>query len=726
MAIFYNILINIENKPTNLKFYTDENHTIELPVENNLIQINDIIFLEDIDEIRNIRIYWNWAYETGNTEEEIRQNDKYDVDSEGDIINISVSVTGTQVEPDSQTAEYTVHYYLENANNTNFSYYSTETYTMVANKQVTLSNLGRDIEGANYGFGSLSENGEIVSNVSIKEDGSTVIYMYYYRNRYPLEIIAGNNISEVKSIGTSETSEQISNTSKVTKYKWGEEVTISATIKEVEGKYGVFDGWQKSLPIPLGDNFNNNLRSTVIVMPNSSIKMKANAIYNDAPDTVLPTWSYSSKTNTNEEYETYANAEHDITITFNGVDDNYIDNYLTVDKIKVYVGDEEVNPTVKTLSAENTIENGVQYTLLLNGVSGNGDLKLKILEDTIQDKSENFSEETWIETGIVIDNIAPNSPQIAVVDNGGLYSEDYHYSDYITYKITEGTDAQLNSASVVKNNTNYANNKELNIIDSLGSILMPVSYAETVEPIDTNNSVAKTYYKVTGAVEIEETLYSSDVKIELAGSRGTCTISAITYDKAGNRSVYATQTKNICGLHDADISHKEKDATCTEAEVLSHRCSSCYKVNDTYTGSAAKGHNYPCSGSNHKRSGGSVSVKCSRCTATKSYSVTNGTCTYWKCSCGTAGGYSSHSYKCSGSNHKRSGGSVTVKCSRCSSSSKTYTVTNGTCTSWKCSCGSSGGSSSHSYSYSCSRKGGTVYSCLCSKCNYCGNCQGYH
>lgn len=469
-----------------------------------------------------------------------------------------------------------------------------------------------------------------------------------------------------------ETAEQTSNTSKVTKYKWGEEVTISATIQEVEDKYGVFDGWERSLIASLGENYNSNLRNTVIVMPKLPIKMTAKAIYTDAPDTELPTWSYVSKTNSNTEYEDYANSTHDVSITFNGIDNNYVDNYLTANKIKIYVGDTEISPTVKTLSTATNIENGVQYTLSLSGLTGNGELKLKIEGNTLQDKSENFSEETLISTGIIIDNIAPNSPQIAIIDNGGHYSDDYSYSDYITYQITEGIDTEIAMKNTTKDQTTYANN-ELNILDAIGTIFMPISYAETAEPLAINSTIAKTYYKVTGAVTIDETLYSSNIKIELPGSRGTCTISAITYDKAGNRSLYATQTKNICGLHDADASHQEKEATCTEAEVLSHRCSSCYKLNDTYTGTAAKGHNYPCSGSNHKRSGGSVSIKCSRCTATKSYSVTNGTCTYWKCSCGKSGGYSSHTY-----------------------------------------------------SYSCSKKGGTVYGCVCSKCSYCGNCGAKH
>lgn len=728
VAIHYNIFITIQNKPKNLKFYTDEDHTIEIPVENNIIQINDIIYLEELDEIRNTRIYWNWAYETGNTEDEISQNDEYDTSSQGDIIMINLQVTGTQIDPNNGTAEYTVHYYLENANNTDFSYYTTETYNMVANEQLTLSNLGRKIEGANFGFGKLSEDGEIVSNIAISEDGSTLIYMYYYRNRYPLQIVAGKNILEVKSVGNSETSEQITNTHKTTKYKWGEEVTISATIKEVEGKYGVFDGWERSLIISLGENYNKNLKNTVIVMPKIPIKMTATAIYTDTLDTELPIWSYASKTTNNTEYEEYANSTHDISITFNGVDANYANNNLTADKIKIYVGDTEIIPTVKTLSVETEVENGVQYILTLNGITGNGELKIQIEGNTLQDKLENFSEETLIETGIIIDNIAPSSPEISLIDNGGHFSDDYSYSDYIIYQITEGTDTEIAMENAYKKQITYAN-KDINILDSLSTLFMPISYAETVEtvePLDTNETIAKTYYKVTGAVTIDETLYSSDIKIELQGSRGSCTISAITYDKAGNKSVYAIQTINICGLHDSDASHQEKEATCTEAEVLSHRCSSCYKLNDTYTGGAAKGHNYPCSGKNHKRSGGSVNITCSRCTATKSYSVTNGTCTYWKCTCGEDGGYSSHSYKCSGSNHKRSGGSVTVKCSRCASSSKTFSVSNGTCTYWKCSCGASGGVNSHSYSYSCSKKGGTVYGCVCSRCNYCGNCGSKH
>ena len=75
VAINYIINADIENQPVNMHFYLDENHTVELPIENGKFVINDFIPLAEINNEKIIRIYWNWPKETGNTEKEIYEND---------------------------------------------------------------------------------------------------------------------------------------------------------------------------------------------------------------------------------------------------------------------------------------------------------------------------------------------------------------------------------------------------------------------------------------------------------------------------------------------------------------------------------------------------------------------------------------------------------------------------------------------------------------------------
>ena len=261
-----------------------------------------------------------------------------------------------------------------------------------------------------------------------------------------------------------------------------------------------------------------------------------------------------------------------------------------------------------------------------------------------------------------------------------------------------------------------------------------------------------------GEYIVEKTAHSSNAI--------TCTEDAICYicnEKTGTAlghgipEVYETDETHHwklcsrgCGEYIVEkTAHSSNAITCTEDAI----CSICNEKTGTALGHIEPDA-YETDGTNHWKlcdrgcgeyviaktahNGGTATCKvvatCVECnigygsTNSSNHSGTKSTsgCTYYKWSCcGKSGGYSSHSYPCSGSNHKRGGGSVTIKCSRCSATKK-YTVTNGTCTYWKCSCGSSGGVNSHSYSYSCSKSGHTIYGCLCSRCSYCGSCGKKH
>ena len=67
-AINYVINANFENKPENLNFYIDENYSTKLMDENGVIIINGFIPVSEVDNIKYVRIYWDWPLETGNTE----------------------------------------------------------------------------------------------------------------------------------------------------------------------------------------------------------------------------------------------------------------------------------------------------------------------------------------------------------------------------------------------------------------------------------------------------------------------------------------------------------------------------------------------------------------------------------------------------------------------------------------------------------------------------------
>jgi len=124
-------------------------------------------------------------------------------------------------------------------------------------------------------------------------------------------------------------------------------------------------------------------------------------------DRTVPVWAYASKTNTNSSAAAYASNSHTITITFKGTDTNYLSNSLTKDNITVKVGGTTVTPTTKTLSSEASINNGVQYTLTLAGITGNGTLTITLSENTLKDKAGNNNALTTFTPGITIDNKAP-------------------------------------------------------------------------------------------------------------------------------------------------------------------------------------------------------------------------------------------------------------------------------------------------------------------------------
>lgn len=100
VGINYNIeFTEEENKPQNLKFVYEgvEYDSIE-NLENNL---SGTINANDEEKVKTLNIQWKWDYETGKTDEEIKQNDIVDTKDAQSIENytFNVIVTGTQVQP---------------------------------------------------------------------------------------------------------------------------------------------------------------------------------------------------------------------------------------------------------------------------------------------------------------------------------------------------------------------------------------------------------------------------------------------------------------------------------------------------------------------------------------------------------------------------------------------------------------------------------------------------
>lgn len=90
-------LVSAENKPTNLKFYTDSNKTKEITIGEEAYTGTITVGGEDFTG----GIYWDWPYETGTTDEEKANADKTDT-TEGEAagtMTVKVKIDAVQVQP---------------------------------------------------------------------------------------------------------------------------------------------------------------------------------------------------------------------------------------------------------------------------------------------------------------------------------------------------------------------------------------------------------------------------------------------------------------------------------------------------------------------------------------------------------------------------------------------------------------------------------------------------
>ena len=93
----YDTIITFTNKPTNLNFYSDSQRTQPIIIENNrYMNFNGFMSLTDNKKI-DIPVYWEWPLETGNTEQEIEDNDVEDTTFIGKTMSMQIATTGRQV-----------------------------------------------------------------------------------------------------------------------------------------------------------------------------------------------------------------------------------------------------------------------------------------------------------------------------------------------------------------------------------------------------------------------------------------------------------------------------------------------------------------------------------------------------------------------------------------------------------------------------------------------------
>lgn len=83
---------NVANKPTNLKFYSDNTFNTPLTETSGKYTVSGTIALNAVGTAVTVPIYWKWAYET-------TSGDAADTGDQGKAMTFDIGITGTQQDP---------------------------------------------------------------------------------------------------------------------------------------------------------------------------------------------------------------------------------------------------------------------------------------------------------------------------------------------------------------------------------------------------------------------------------------------------------------------------------------------------------------------------------------------------------------------------------------------------------------------------------------------------
>lgn len=149
--------------------------------------------------------------------------------------------------------------------------------------------------------------------------------------------------------------------------------------------------------------YEENINETIIVKDLAGNESIANIIITNI-DKNPPIAEIIEIKNTNTGFEKYANKTHEIILKVKISDTNKIINNLQ--DFKILVGDKENNCT-KEINKIEEKENYIIYEVKLKNIDENGQLVIKILENSFEDIVGNKMSEKILNTEIEIDNISP-------------------------------------------------------------------------------------------------------------------------------------------------------------------------------------------------------------------------------------------------------------------------------------------------------------------------------
>ena len=126
-------------------------------------------------------------------------------------------------------------------------------------------------------------------------------------------------------------------------------------------------------------------------------------------DRTKPIIEYIGVTNTNKDYEKYANKTHEIKVNVKVTEHNIGNDRLESNEVKIKIANKDINKKDIKVNLIMKSGNTYIYEIVLNNLTENGLLKIVIEEGAITDLGGLKNAELSINTGITIDNITPKA-----------------------------------------------------------------------------------------------------------------------------------------------------------------------------------------------------------------------------------------------------------------------------------------------------------------------------
>ena len=135
-----------------------------------------------------------------------------------------------------------------------------------------------------------------------------------------------------------------------------------------------------------------------------------------------PTIEILGISNTNTGYEKYANVSHVVSFRVKITEKNVAINQFNRDHIQIFINDTLTHPSIHMFLLSND-SGELIYDVMLSKLSGNGNLSIVFPEGIIEDSFGQKNDFQKFDTGIIIDNIAPNSSceEISIAENKSQY-----------------------------------------------------------------------------------------------------------------------------------------------------------------------------------------------------------------------------------------------------------------------------------------------------------------